>query len=79
MPMLNPDGYENNRRGNGNNADLNRDFPTVTGGSGGCVSSWLGLVFRGAVLAAVLKRDVANGLPTARTLSRPLLPPMLDQ
>ena len=35
MPMLNPDGYEANRRGNGNNADLNRDFPTVTGGSGG--------------------------------------------
>lgn len=35
MPMLNPDGFENNRRGNGNGADLNRDFPSVTGGGGG--------------------------------------------
>jgi len=34
LPMFNPDGFESNRRGNGNNADLNRDFPTPTGGAG---------------------------------------------
>ena len=27
MPMMNPDGYESNRRNNANNRDLNRDFP----------------------------------------------------
>ena len=75
--MLNPDGYEANRRGNGNNADLNRDFPTVTGGSGGYPVG-LGLT-SDAVLAAVPKRDVASDLPTARGLSGTLLPPMRDQ
>mmetsp|Transcript_17284 Transcript_17284/g.45065 ORF Transcript_17284/g.45065 Transcript_17284/m.45065 type:complete len:403 (-) Transcript_17284:195-1403(-) len=35
MPMLNPDGYERNQRGNARGADLNRDFPTPTGGAGG--------------------------------------------
>ena len=32
MPMFNPDGYELNQRGNANGADLNRGFPSVTGG-----------------------------------------------
>lgn len=36
IPMFNPDGFERNRRGNGANVDLNRNFPLVTGGGDTC-------------------------------------------
>lgn len=34
IPLFNADGFENNRRCNGNGYDLNRNFPVVTGGQG---------------------------------------------
>ena len=37
VPMFNPDGFENNRRENGNFFDLNRNFPQPTGAQQGTI------------------------------------------
>lgn len=55
VPLMNPDGLELSRRGNANNVDLNRDFPTY--------GEFAGTVFEAAPLD-----DVGRAIETRRVM-----------